>query len=130
MSNGKMLNQLRELAGKKEIDTDAAMQLSLSATADVLETVEGIRGDHVKLKKKVDSMDKKLTSISEKLNGYHKIVEALQINRFVKLGNFIDNHKSVSIVIGIIVIIFIVPELRHVMIEWLMDSDNIIGLFK
>ena len=137
MANGEMLKQLRELAGKKEIDSDVALQLSLSATANVLEVVTESQENYTKLKHEADStnerlgsIEDKLISMDDKLNGYHKIVEALQTNSLVKLGEYINEHKKVTIISGIMFMLFVISDTRHAIVEWLSNPGNLIGLFR
>ena len=61
MSNGKMLDELRDLAKEDKIGAYNFRRLSLAATADMYECLHGEKG----LVDRVDKMEKKISFIAK-----------------------------------------------------------------
>lgn len=102
MANGTMLNELRNMAASgQSLSVEAAQRLTLSALADVYETL----GKHVDMENKlqdcvgqvgdkVDDLDRKLSGLNAELVALKEQSKETQDNPIVAFGKHIKAHPK------------------------------------
>lgn len=137
--NGHTLDTLREMSQKEKIPPSVAMPIMFGAMADMTAAITAIgknqedsKNEREKMSDDMGRLSDDMQGLSDKIDCQTKIVDELKSNinknPAIKMGTFIQNYRSLSIFLGVLVILFLtawsIPGVRIGFFEWIGMPDS------